>query len=84
MATQLFKDGSSIWVEARKVSNHLEAGWSATDPSTVPVKHPEVIYPPTLKIDTLTQAQAEAEVLKQMGIEPKRRGRKPGSKNKAK
>jgi hypothetical protein len=71
MATQLFKDGASVFVETNRVQAHLQAGWSPSEPGKPSVKHPSVIYPASLKIDTLPQAEAEAVVLKEMGITPK-------------
>lgn len=67
MATQLFKDGQSAWVDTSRVKAHLEAGWSADDPDT-PVFHPAVIYPAGLNLEALPVEQAEEEILKHMGI----------------
>ena len=44
MATQLFKDGESIMVEARQVQKHIAAGWSPDDPNapTLQIRSPRL------------------------------------------
>lgn len=67
MATQLFKDGESAWVDTRRVQQHLQAGWSPHNPAT-PVSHPDVIYPAGMNLESLPVHEAEAAILKEMGI----------------
>lgn len=89
MAVQLFKDGGCTYVKPKSVQAHLAAGWSLTDGKPEP-KHPETIYPASLKIDHLPRDEAEQVVLGEMGflnpleptpepemppVAPKRRGR---------
>ena len=68
MATQLFKDGKSVWVEADRVQNHLAVGWSPVDPNAPAVRHPPVILPPEFL--NMAQPDAEREILKRMNILP--------------
>lgn len=67
MATQLFKDGQSVWVKTKQVRTYLGAGWSPSDGPT-PVKHPDVIYPAGMNLEKLPIQEAEDAVLKEMGI----------------
>lgn len=71
MAVQVFKDGTSTFVEPAHLQNHLDAGWSVNDPSAPapqgisvinqkPEGEPHVVVPPI--------ASPAA---------PKKRGRKP-------
>ena len=62
MATQLFKDGNSIWVETHQVNAHLQNGWSGNDPNAT-VRHPDTI---------LTDPESERTILVKMGILPPR------------
>ena len=68
MATQLFKDGKSVWVEAERVQNHLAVGWSATDPNASAIRHPPTILP--AEFLHMPLHDAEQEILKRMNILP--------------
>jgi hypothetical protein len=79
MATQLFKGSESVFVDTKKVRHYIEAGWSPDDPKAPKSAHPDVIYPPSMKLESLSQAEAEKVVLEAMGIaavEPARQKRK--------
>lgn len=67
MAVQLFKDGGHTYVRPKSVQAHLAAGWSLTDGKPEP-KHPDTIYPASLKIDHLSRDEAEQVVLGEMGF----------------
>lgn len=81
MATQLFKDGESIYVPAKSVQSHISAGWSFNDPDGPVVPQLEVIYPPHINPVTMSEPELQSAILKEMGIEikhpepVKRRGR---------
>jgi hypothetical protein len=69
MAVQLFKDGETIYVQPSSLKNHLAVGWSLDDPGVPPVKHPEVIYPQSIRgIESMPDDVAEKTVLEHMGI----------------
>lgn len=71
MATQLFKDGQSAFFETERVNHAIAAGWSPDDPDAGIPKHPEVIFPKGMNLETLSHAEAEAKVLEAMGIAPR-------------
>ena len=69
MAVQLFKDGQVVYVEPSSLQNHLNVGWSLDDPDAKPVKHPEVIYPQSIRgIESMPDDIAQKTVLEHMGI----------------
>ena len=70
MATQLFKDGGSTFVETDQVQRYLGMGWSPDDPNGPATSHPDVIYPAGLNLEKLPVAEAEKTVLDMMGIKP--------------
>jgi hypothetical protein len=69
MATQIFKDGESAWVETERLNAHLQGGWSVTDPNGPAVRHPDVILPAGMGLENLSPAEQERVILKEMGIE---------------
>ncbi len=69
MATKLFKDGASVWVEAERVANYLASGYSAQDPNGPKVSHPDIILPVGMGLEKLSPAEQETAILKEMGIE---------------
>lgn len=71
MATQLFKDGNVVFVDAHDVQNHLDIGWLLEDPGE-PKKLPA-------GIEIINQKEPE-EIEAPTIHEPKKRGRKSKSK----
>lgn len=67
MATQLFKDGTSIWVETHQVNSHIAIGYSPNDPA-VKIIHPHTILPAGMGLDKMPQKEAEKAILERMGI----------------
>lgn len=72
MSTQLFKDGESIWLAAKSVQRHIDAGWSPDDPDLIPPPALKII-PPHLHVGHIPlppdKDKADAALLA-MGIDP--------------
>jgi len=68
MATQLFREGEHIWVEADRVQTLLASGWDFNDPNGPAIEHPAVIFPVGMNLESLPMEEAEAKVLEAMGI----------------
>ena len=72
MATQLFKDGESIWIEPKAIARHIEAGWSPVDPEA-PIPALDISSPKNhvghLAIPPgASEEESEHHALKAMGI----------------
>jgi hypothetical protein len=83
MATQLFKDGIVVFVDAREVQNHLDVGWLLEDPNA-PKRLPagiEIINQTiTLPENPTLEAKAKKAITKAHNPAPKKRGPKSKSK----
>jgi hypothetical protein len=97
MATQVFKDGQSIFINPFDVQNHLDTGWSLDDPNLPKVlpagieiinqkieKSPELIAAEKeFEDSTKNPERSVAEQCVDREFEQKQR-KKPGRKPKAK
>lgn len=89
MAVEVYKDGKKSLISPKSVQRHLAAGYTLQPDGVKEIKHPEVILPASMKLETIPVEQAEQAILKEMGMltpltpttEPKkRRGRPPKAK----
>ncbi len=69
MATQLFKDGQTIWVDTSVVQRHREAGWLFDDPKGPTPTHPDTIIPAGMGLENMPRVDQERTILKAMGID---------------
>jgi hypothetical protein len=86
MATQVFKDGTCVYIEPQDIQNHLNAGWSLDDPN-LPKQMPkgiEVINQKETEYKFNDNGAVVAPASESTTVTLPKQRKKPGRKPKAK